>query len=100
MTQSAFEESITDADKQRIIEHMNDDHADACLLYVTHFAGRADAVSAQLVDIRSDDMVLEMTSDTGVELVSVGFSIPIRSAQDAHRTLVDMVRIARENAVS
>ena len=36
--------------KAEIIEHMNDDHPDAVLAYIHHFAGMLDAANAQIID--------------------------------------------------
>ncbi|MEM7017369.1 MAG: DUF2470 domain-containing protein [Pseudomonadota bacterium] len=90
------EQVINDSDKARIIDHMNDDHSDACLLYVHHFAERQDAQSARLTDVQADHMTLEITVESGTEEVSIPFATPLQSSEDAHHTLVAMVRQARE----
>ncbi|MEM7000761.1 MAG: DUF2470 domain-containing protein [Pseudomonadota bacterium] len=86
---------LSHEDKARIIDHMNEDHADACLLYAHHYADRQDATAALLKDVQQLRMVLEITTAAGIESLSVDLLAPVDSAADAHHVLVDMVKAAR-----
>ncbi|MBH64687.1 MAG: heme iron utilization protein [Alphaproteobacteria bacterium] len=95
-----MESSITEEDKYRIIDHMNADHADACLLYVQHYGGRTDALAAVLVDVQEHQMLLDAElSDGNREQIVVPFAAPVRSSEDAHQTLVAMVQAARISSI-
>lgn len=78
-----------------ILEHMNDDHADAVLLYAQIFGGRDDALAARMVAIRPEDMTLAIRTRSGEEEISVAFDHALTDSEDAHHTLVAMVREAR-----
>ncbi|MEM6708499.1 MAG: DUF2470 domain-containing protein [Pseudomonadota bacterium] len=90
------ENSLPDAAQRRIIEHMNDDHADACLLYARVFANCASATAARITSIAPTAMQLTCTVSGGEETVEVPFEPPLANAEDAHHRLVAMVREARE----
>lgn len=76
-----------------IVEHMNDDHADANQLYATALAG-APAGSWQMTGI--DPEGFDLLDDTG-GAVRLTFAEPIGSPGDARRELVRMVGEARTN---
>ena len=80
----------------RIIEHMNDDHADAVLLYVQVFAGHADAETARLVEFDAQGMGIRYRGAGGAEAhCRIEFETPLQSGGDARKLLVDMVDQAR-----
>ena len=80
----------------QIIDHMNDDHADAVLLYVQTFGGRADATAAQLVEFDTRGMVIRFSTGGGDESeCRIPFDAPLDSAGDARRRLVEMAQQAR-----
>ncbi|MEM7079748.1 MAG: DUF2470 domain-containing protein [Pseudomonadota bacterium] len=89
------EETLSTAAKSRIIEHMNDDHADACLDYVHHFAERKDATQAMLIDVTPGYMELNIDTPNGEDTVRITFKEPLTCAEDAHHAMVDMARQAR-----
>lgn len=72
----------------RICRHMNDDHPSAVLAYAKHFAGLSEARSAQMVAISPERMTLEVDGEPAV----VAFDHVLRDSEDAHRTLVAMLR--------
>ena len=81
--------------KAEIIEHMNDDHPDAVLAYVHHFAGLRDAENAQIIDVSATSMLIERDHGDGAEpnkdnLVEVPLSEPISDIKDAERVMVTM----------
>lgn len=85
-------EGLKPADVERIVSHMNEDHLDSVLLYVRHFAKREDAASAKLSSINAEGM--DIILDSG-ELLNIPFAKPLRSAHDAHMTLVSMSKEAK-----
>lgn len=79
---------LTPAVSDRICRHMNDDHAAAVLAYAHHYAELPEASSAQMVRVSADAMTLEVDGAT----VEVPFDHPLSDSEDAHRTLVSMLR--------
>ncbi|MCP9775951.1 DUF2470 domain-containing protein [Cyanobium sp. HWJ4-Hawea] len=79
---------LTPAVSDRICLHMNDDHAAAVLAYARHYAGIEGAQTARMVAITPEAMELEVDGNS----VAVGFDHPLSDSEDAHRTLVAMLR--------
>lgn len=79
---------LTPAVSERICRHMNEDHATAVMAYAQHFGGIHQAQSARMVSVTSLSMTLEVD---GVP-VEVAFDHPLADSEDAHRTLVAMLR--------
>jgi putative heme iron utilization protein len=79
---------LTPAVSDRICRHMNDDHAAAVLAYAHHYAGLPEATSARLVAVVPEAMTLEVDGAP----VEVPFDHPLSDSDDAHRTLVAMLR--------
>ena len=88
--------SLSAADVTRIMDHMNEDHGDALLLYAQHFGGIEGATSARLVDLGEDFMELEVTTPTGVEMVPLQLIEDVHNATEARQVLVEMAQIARQ----
>jgi heme iron utilization protein len=78
-----------------IIEHMNDDHAEALTLYCKAFSKARDVERAEMTAI--DRYGFEMTAHGpfGRGLVRLAFETPIANAMDARQRLVAMVAAAR-----
>lgn len=79
---------LTAAVSERICKHMNDDHAEAVLAYARHYGGVAEPRQARMVAVKPDAMELEVD---GLRL-DVAFDHPLSDSEDAHRTLVAMLR--------
>jgi putative heme iron utilization protein len=79
---------LTPAVSDRICKHMNEDHADAVLAYARHYGGLSAARSARLLAVRPELMRLEVDGTP----VEVPFDHTLRDSEDAHRTLVAMLR--------
>jgi putative heme iron utilization protein len=79
---------LTPAVSDRICRHMNVDHASAVLAYAHHYAGLPDASSARMVSVAATAMTLEVDGTT----VEVAFDHALIDSEDAHRTLVGMLR--------
>jgi len=84
--------SFSDA-APRIINHMNEDHADALRLYVRAFSDVAPngPVRMTTIDASGMSLRLEVTGRT----VHIPFDPPLTDADDAHHRLVQMVQQAR-----
>lgn len=85
------EQALSGAARAAIIEHMNDDHADACLLYARRQAGLPEAQSALMIDITLSHMRLEVDG----RRVEVAFHRRATGRDDLRAVLIEMVRQAR-----
>jgi putative heme iron utilization protein len=85
---------ITPAISDRICKHMNEDHGDAIALYVRVY-GQVAANSARMQSIDPEGMNLLAETDGGVIPVRVTFDHTLQDSEDAHHTLIDMVKQAR-----
>ncbi len=79
---------LTPAVSDRICKHMNDDHAAAVLAYARHYGGLVSAQSARMLAVVPEAMRLEVDGNT----VEVPFDHTLSDSDDAHRTLVSMLR--------
>jgi putative heme iron utilization protein len=79
---------LTPAVSDRICKHMNDDHAEAVLAYARHYGGIDNPAEARMVAVKPDAMELEVDG----ALVEVAFDHTLSDSEDAHRTLVAMLR--------
>ncbi|MCP9846071.1 MULTISPECIES: DUF2470 domain-containing protein [unclassified Synechococcus] len=79
---------LTSAVSARICAHMNNDHAEAVLAYARHYGGVADAQAAHMLQVLPEAMELDVDGAT----ISVPFDHPLTDSEDAHRTLVAMLR--------
>lgn len=75
-----------------IVEHMNQDHADAVQLYATVLAGKP---SGQWTLSGLDPEGIDLAEANGAT-ARVAFDEPITNAQDARRELIVLVKRARE----
>ncbi|HBB32253.1 MAG TPA: heme iron utilization protein [Cyanobacteria bacterium UBA8803] len=79
----------------RICKHMNDDHADAVALYAKTFGNSPDTEAAQMVSIDAQGMnLMAQLNGTSVPL-RIEFDHVLKDAEDAHQTLIAMVKQAR-----
>jgi putative heme iron utilization protein len=88
-------EAIDGRVSDRICKHMNEDHADAVLLYAQVFGNCSEATAAQMKSIDPQGMDLDVRVGEGQDTVRVSFDRPLADAEDAHHTLIDMVKQAR-----
>jgi putative heme iron utilization protein len=79
----------------RICKHMNEDHSSAVTLYVQVFGGLMEATSATMLTIDAQGMDL-MAQVTGKDVpVRINFDHELKDSEDAHHTLIAMVKQAR-----
>ena len=81
-------EPLTPAISERICRHMNDDHSDAVLRYAHHYGGLTSATAASMTGVTAEAMTLEVNSKT----ISIPFDHMLTDSEDAHRTLVAMLK--------
>jgi len=88
-------EPITSAVSDRICKHMNDDHAEAVLLYATAYGHQDNATAATMESIDPQGMNLAVTVGGQVQPVRVTFDHTLAGAEDAHQTLITMLKQAK-----
>lgn len=81
----------------RICKHMNEDHADAVVLYAKVFGGEAQAGAAEMLKIDAQGMDLIVHKDGISKPLRIGFDHPLQDSEDAHHTLIAMVKQARQS---
>ena len=91
-------EPITPAVSDRICKHMNDDHTEAVLLYATAYGNQPTATAAVMESVDPEGMMLAVTVDGAPTTVRVPFDHTLEGAEDAHHTLVAMLKQAKARA--
>jgi putative heme iron utilization protein len=89
-------EIFTPEISDRICKHMNEDHADAILLYAKAFASTGNATSAAMLRIDEQGMDLDVQGHGSEAPVRITFDHKLKDAEDAHQTLIAMVKQARQ----
>jgi putative heme iron utilization protein len=87
---------ITPAISDRICKHMNEDHGDAIVLYAKAFGNTPEAETAQLISIDPEGMNLSAVVQGENLPVRIKFERPLQDSEDAHQTLISMVKQARQ----
>lgn len=77
---------------------MNDDHADAVVIYAKAFGGVTDASAAEMLSIDAQGMDLTAQVNGEAVPVRIQFDHVLADAEDAHQTLIAMVKQARVKA--
>lgn len=88
-------EAITSSISDRICQHMNKDHSDAIILYAKVFGNTPDTETAKMESIDPEGMNLSVEVKGETIPVRVKFDHVLNDAEDAHHTLIDMVKQAR-----
>ena len=81
-----------------VIAHMNEDHADANLLYVRHLAGLADATEATMVGIDRHGVTLQAATPSGPRQARLGFPAALGHPDDARPAVIELLQQARAAA--
>ena len=82
-------------DARGILEHMNQDHADALPLYLRAFSSVGEVRSAEMSSIDRLGFELSVVTAEGTRTVRLAFHEPIASKNDARKALVGLLREAR-----
>ena len=78
-----------------VVEHMNDDHRDANLMYVRVLAGLRDATDAKMVGIDRYGVTLTAETPVGPRMARVPFPEPLTEADQARPAVIDLLNEAR-----
>lgn len=87
----AFSPEVSD----RICKHMNEDHADAVAVYAKVFGDVPQATAAEMLKIDAQGMDLSAQVEGSAIPVRVMFDHELVDSEDAHQTLIAMIRQAR-----
>ena len=79
----------------RICKHMNEDHASAVALYAQTYGNSPDTEAAQMVSIDAQGMNLMAQINGASVPVRIEFDHLLNDAEDAHHTLIAIVKQAR-----
>ena len=88
---------ITPAVSDRICQHMNEDHAEAIVLYAKVFGNSPEAETATMDSIDPQGMNLTANIKGETVPVRIEFNHTLQDSEDAHQTLIAMVKQARSN---
>lgn len=80
---------------ERICKHMNEDHAEAVALYARIFGNSPDTKEAQMLSIDAQGMNLVAQIQNESIPLRIEFDHILQDSEDAHHTLIDMVKQAR-----
>jgi heme iron utilization protein len=83
-----------------IIAHMNDDHAEAQVLFCRHLAGRPDTTEASMSAVDRYGVEMIAVSPAGRAAVRLGFPEPCATGDEVRRAMVAMVAEARRRAAA
>lgn len=86
---------ITPAVSDRICQHMNEDHAEAIVLYAKVFGNTPEAETAIMDSIDPQGMNLTANIKGETVPVRIDFDHSLKDSEDAHQTLITMVKQAR-----
>ncbi|MBF2015664.1 MAG: DUF2470 domain-containing protein [Rivularia sp. T60_A2020_040] len=80
----------------RICKHMNEDHAEAVALYAKAYGDLEDATAAQMLSIDAEGMNLQAEVNGESVPVRIAFDHTLENAEDAHHTLIAMLKQVRK----
>lgn len=83
----------------RICKHMNEDHGEAIVLYAQIFGNTPNAESAKMKAIDPQGMDLTASVAGKETPVRIKFDHTLQDSEDAHQTLISMVKQARQSKV-
>jgi putative heme iron utilization protein len=82
-------------DAAAILEHMNQDHADALPLYCRAFTRASDVQSPRMTSIDRLGFEMSVVTPAGTRTLRLGFAEPIASKTEARQALVGLLVAAR-----
>lgn len=88
-------EPISTQISDRICAHMNEDHANAVVLYAQTYGGLTGATTAEMIAIDPQGMDLKAQVNGETVPVQIKFDRVLKDAEDAHHTLIAMIKQAR-----
>lgn len=88
---------ITPAISDRICKHMNEDHSDAIALYAKVYGNALETETATMDSIDPQGMNISAQIAGEAVPVRVEFDHTLKDAEDAHHTLVAMIKQAKSS---
>ena len=88
-------EIITPAISDRICKHMNEDHSETIALYAKAFGNKPETETATMESIDPQGMNISAQIAGETIPVRVEFDHTLKDAEDAHHTLVAMIKVAK-----
>ena len=82
-----------------IVTHMNEDHADAMVLYCQAFSRAKDISAAQMTAIDRYGFEMSTVTDEGPRPVRLAFPAEVRTSDEARAALIQMLKEARTRLV-
>lgn len=89
-------ETFTREVSDRICSHMNKDHPDAVLLYAQFFGNSPEVTEAIMDSIDAKGMSLSAKKRGYAIPIRIEFERDLKDADDAHHTLIEMLKKARQ----
>ena len=83
-----------------VVEHMNDDHRDANVMYVQVLAELPDATDAKMVGIDRYGVTLTAETPSGPRMARVPFAEPLTDAEQARPAVIELLNAARARAAN
>ena len=81
-------DELTTEISDRISRHMNSDHSDAIIAFAKYYAGYANPNQAKMIALTNEIMELEIDG----EVVQIPFNHTLKDSEDAHQTLISMLK--------
>jgi putative heme iron utilization protein len=81
-----------------ILQHMNDDHADAVLAYARALATIAEATTATMTAVDRYGFEIAAATPSGPRAGRIAFDAPVATPEEVRRAMVDLVKRARAGA--
>ncbi|MGF1601592.1 MAG: DUF2470 domain-containing protein [Thermosynechococcaceae cyanobacterium] len=91
-------DALSAAVSDRICKHMNEDHGEAVAVYVQVYGDTPDATAAEMKSIDAQGMNLIAQVSGEAMPVRVEFDHALQDSEDAHQTLISMLKQARQTA--
>lgn len=91
-------DALSPAVSDRICQHMNQDHAEAIAVYAQVYGQTPEATAAQMKSIDAQGMNLVAQVHGETVPVRIDFDHTLQDSEDAHQTLISMLKQARQTA--
>lgn len=90
-------DKITPEISDRICKHMNEDHPEAIALYAKVYGDSPETETAQMISIDPEGMNLTARVKGSSIPIRITFDRTLADSEDAHQTLISMVKKARQS---
>ena len=83
---------------QEIINHMNEDHGDANILYAQKLANLHDCTEATMLGIDRYGVTLRATTTRGPRMARIGFATPLNNQEEARPAVIELLKLAKNTS--